>query len=52
MPARKVSNSYYDGSAARKILPQEEKKQRLLELKEYINNMNQDNMSTNGGIKR
>jgi len=26
MPARKVSNSYYDGSAARKILPQEEKK--------------------------
>ena len=32
-------------------LPQEEKKQRLLELKEYINNMNQDNMSS-GGIKR
>ena len=26
MPARKVSNMYYDGSAARKILPQEEKK--------------------------
>ena len=26
MPARKVSNMYYDGSAARKILPQEDKK--------------------------
>ena len=34
------------------VLPQEERKQRLKELKEYINNMNQDNMSINGGIKR
>ena len=34
------------------ILPQEERKQKLLELKEYISNMNQDNMSINGGIKR
>ena len=34
------------------ILPQEERKQKLIELKEYISNMNQDNMSINGGIKR
>jgi superfamily II DNA or RNA helicase len=33
------------------IIPKEEKNQKLKELKEYINNMNQDNMSS-GGIKR
>ena len=32
-------------------IPIEERKEKLLELKEYINNLNQDNMSS-GGIKR
>lgn len=32
-------------------IPKEERKEKLIELKEYINNMNQDNMSS-GGIKR
>ena len=53
-----IDSKYQTGyELAKKIveivtLPQEERKQKLLELKEYISNMNQDNMSINGGIKR